>query len=80
MAQPLTRTQITALAIEDERKRFLWLIRKECEKSGWMMYPEYPQNICMAQNKCRLEAASPDRLRRILFTVRARINSKKNLG
>jgi hypothetical protein len=68
--------KLYARAAEDERKRFLWIIQNECEKSGWMKYPEYPQNICMDQNKCYLEAASPDRLRRILFTVRARINAK----
>lgn len=68
--------KMRARAEEDERKRYLWIIRKECEKTGWMKFPEYPQNICLAQNKCYLEAASPDRLRRILFTVRARINAK----
>lgn len=68
-------------AVTDERKRYLWVIRKECEKTGWMRYPEYPQNICLAQNKCYLEAAHPNMLRRILFTVRARAKAKqKNIN
>lgn len=64
-------------AVADERKRYLWVIRKECEKTGWMKYPEYPQNICLAQNKCYLEAAHPNQLRRILFTICARAKAKQ---
>lgn len=64
-------------ALADDRKRYLWVIRRECEKSGRMAFPEYPDNICRAQYGCRLESAHVDQLRRILFTVRSRAKGTK---
>lgn len=64
-------------ALADNRKRYIWIIEQECKKSGRMRFPEYPQEICRAQYGCRLESAHVDQLRRILFTVKNRIKSKK---
>lgn len=63
-------------ASRDEAKRYRFVIKKTCEASGWMRYPEYPDNICQDQYKCSIESARPDQLRRILFTINAR-NAKK---
>ena len=69
---PEAAAKIAQTALDDDRKRFLWVIEQECKKSGWMRFPDYPQGICRSQYGCRLESAHIDQLRRILFTVRTR--------
>lgn len=64
-------------AERDEAKRFRWVIKRECDSSGFMSYPEYPENICRAQFKCGIDDAGPAELRKILYTVRNRARAKK---
>lgn len=74
---PELAANILTTAIFDEKKRYLWIIRKACESSGRMAYPEYPDSICRSQYGCSLESAHIDQLRRILYTVKNRINTRK---
>lgn len=64
-------------ASQDEARRFLFVIKNECAKSGWMKFPEYPENICRCQYKCALADADSAQLKRILFTVRSRASARK---
>ena len=64
-------------ASQDEARRFLFVIKNECRKSGWMKFPEYPDNICRRQYKRSLDEADSAQLKRILFTVSARASARK---
>lgn len=56
-------------------RQILANIEKSCNERG-LMFPNYPEAICLRQYRCRLSAASLQDLRKILFTVRSRRRKK----
>lgn len=56
-------------------RQILANIEKSCAERG-LVFPNYPEAICLRQYRCRLSAASLQELRRILFTVRSRRRKK----
>lgn len=52
-------------------RQILANIEKSC-KERELLYPNYPEAICLRQYRCKLSAASLQQLRRILYTVRSR--------
>lgn len=59
-------------------RQLLANIEKSCRERG-LFYPNYPEAICSRQYRCKLNAASVQELRSILFTVRSRRQKKENV-
>lgn len=58
-------------------RQILANIEKSC-KERELIFPNYPEAICFRQYSCKLDAASLQQLRRILFTVRSRRRKTQN--
>lgn len=58
-------------------RQILANIEKSC-KERELLFPNYPEAICLRQYRCKLNAASLQQLRRILFTVRSRRRKTQN--
>ena len=69
--------RVEARIAQDERRRPLRRIEKTCAASGFMDFPAYPAVLCRMQNRCALEDADAEELKRILITVTARARARK---